>query len=91
MTDSCMPADYYINANRCVCCGTILPEGYQYCGACAEHHKLKKGLDTVEVVRCKNCTYANKDGTICHYSVGRDTKPDGYCHCGERKVDNDSL
>lgn len=41
--------------------------------------------DVVEVVRCKNCAYANDDGTICRYGVGRSTKPNGYCHNGERR------
>ena len=46
--------------------------------------------DLVEVVRCKDCAYANDDGTICRYGVGRYTKPNGYCHNGERKgADNE--
>jgi hypothetical protein len=40
--------------------------------------------DVVEVVRCKDCAYANEDGTRCHYGVGRDTEPMGYCHCGAK-------
>lgn len=43
--------------------------------------------DVVEVVRCGKCIYANFDGTICHYDVGRDVKPDHYCGYGERKCD----
>ena len=42
--------------------------------------------DLVEVVRCKNCAYANDDGTICRYGVGRDTKPDKFCADGEMKA-----
>ena len=45
--------------------------------------------DVVEVVRCGKCIYANSDGTICHYDVGRDVKPDHYCGYGERKCDNE--
>ena len=41
--------------------------------------------DVVEVVRCKDCAYANDYGTTCHYGVGSYTKPSGYCHNGERK------
>ena len=40
--------------------------------------------DVVEVVRCKDCAYANEDGTRCHYGVGRDTEPMGYCHKGAK-------
>lgn len=39
--------------------------------------------DVVEVVRCIDCVYANEDGTICHYWVGRDTEQNGYCDRGE--------
>jgi hypothetical protein len=45
--------------------------------------------DVVEVVRCKGCVYANDDGTICRYSVGRYTKPNNYCSDGERKDEDD--
>ena len=40
--------------------------------------------DVVEVVRCKDCAYANEDGTRCHYWVGRETDPMGYCHKGAK-------
>jgi hypothetical protein len=54
------------------------------CGAeCIADHLFEN--DVVPVVRCKDCYYANADGTICHYGVGRDTKPDKYCSDGERK------
>lgn len=95
MADSCMPADYYINANRCVCCGTTLPEGYQYCGSCAEHHKLKNGLDTVEVVRCENCKHLTMHNSPTLYAYCEKThfrfepfKTDTrthFCSYGERK------
>lgn len=44
-----------------------------------------KDCDRVEVVRCKDCVYANDDGTICRYGVGRGVKPEHFCSYGERK------
>lgn len=41
--------------------------------------------DVVEVVRCKDCVYANESGRTCHYSVGRTTYPENYCADGIRK------
>lgn len=41
--------------------------------------------DVVEVVRCKDCAYANENGTTCHYGVGHYTSPMRYCSEGERK------
>ena len=40
--------------------------------------------DVVEVVRCKDCVYASRDGYICRYGVGRVTSPDDYCKNGEK-------
>lgn len=36
-----------------------------------------------KVVRCKDCAYANEEGTVCRYSVGKSTKPNRYCSEGE--------
>jgi hypothetical protein len=41
--------------------------------------------DVVEVVRCKDCCYANDHASICHYGVGREVKPDHYCGYGEKR------
>lgn len=41
------------------------------------------GMDAI--VRCRDCAYSNEDGTRCHYWVGRDTEPMGYCHKGVRE------
>ena len=38
--------------------------------------------DVVKVVRCKDCVYANFDGTICRCGVRRYTTPNGYCEKG---------
>lgn len=57
---------------------------------------LDMGADVVEVIRCKDCEYWNKDedflnGGICgEWSDFEDgiinyTKPDDYCSCGEPK------
>ena len=43
--------------------------------------------NVVEVVRCKDCCYANENGDVCRYGVGRYTKPDKYCSDGERRED----
>lgn len=47
--------------------------------------------DFVEVVRCKDCQYANDSGTICRYGVGRDVKPDHFCGYGERRKDKEGI
>lgn len=47
--------------------------------------------DVVEVVRCKDCQYANDCGTICRYGVGRDVKPDHFCGYGERRKDKEGI
>ena len=47
--------------------------------------------DVVEVVRCKDCLYANEYGTICHYGVGRDVKPDHFCGDGERRKEKEEI
>jgi hypothetical protein len=46
-------------------------------------------VDVVEVVRCKECIFASSDGTICRCGVGAETQPNGYCHKGERKEENE--
>ena len=67
----------------------------------AVHKKIQmlinatESADVVEVVRCKDCEFWNKDenilGGICDEwsdfedSIIQYTKPDGYCSCGERK------
>lgn len=38
--------------------------------------------DVVEVVRCKDCKH--NDGSCCDYSAVY-TRPNGYCHWGERR------
>ena len=60
--------------------------------ACEEVYEYKESLkremhtaDVVEVIRCKDCVYGeDSGGTICRCGVGRSTKPDGFCHKGER-------
>ena len=42
--------------------------------------------DVVEVVRCKDCIYANDKGDTCHFGEGRFVKPDHYCGYGENNV-----
>jgi hypothetical protein len=45
------------NAERCVCCGRVIPEGSQYCVICGN----TEPKDMVEVVRCKDCIYFQPD------------------------------
>lgn len=45
--------------------------------------------DFVEVVRCKNCRYADDCGTICHYGVGKAVEPEHFCSYGERREDDE--
>lgn len=61
-------------------------DNYEVYDIICDHSKNK--ADFVEVIRCKNYAYANSDGTIFRYGVGRSTKPDGYCSNGERRCDN---
>ena len=43
--------------------------------------------DVVQVVRCKDCAYANHNAETCHLGVGHYTRPDRYCSEGIRKDD----
>lgn len=38
-----------------------------------------------DIVCCKNCVYANENGTTCHYGVGHSTRPERFCSEGERR------
>lgn len=58
-------------------------DGYEDAADMVEY--FDPAADVVEVTRCKDCTYANEYGTRCHYGVGRDTKPMGYCDSGDRR------
>ena len=90
--------EFYIGAD-CDMCGvfpmpTKRKQTIHLCDDCYKglHRIARKDenkADAVEVVRCKDCVYTNEQGTICRYGVGRDTKPNGYCHNGERKGDTE--
>ena len=45
--------------------------------------------NVIEVVRCKNCVYANENGDVCYFGVGRFVTPEHYCGYAERKTEND--
>ena len=46
------------NAEHCVCCGAVIPEGRQVCIICGLKTNYKQSAaDMVEVVRCKDCKY----------------------------------
>lgn len=58
---------------------------------------MSKDKDTVEVVRCRDCTYGTHGGTECLYFADyldtvedaivlpADVEPDGFCAWGERR------
>lgn len=66
------------NAEHCVCCGAVIPEGRQVCIICGLKTNYKQSTaDVVEVVRCKDCIYwkdKNSKGT------------QGICLCGEKDM-----
>ena len=76
------------NAEHCVCCGQVIPEGSQYCIVCGYKVKQEPKIDFVNVVRCKDCKYyvANyctrdiKGRTNMFYMNETD-----FCSYGERK------
>lgn len=50
------------NAEHCVCCGKMIPEGSQYCIVCGYKAKQEPKIDLVNVVRCKDCKHWDKQG-----------------------------
>ena len=81
------------NAEHCVCCGAVIPEGRQVCIICGLKTNYKQSTaDVVGVVRCKDCKYAfhHPLGYIYCHRDGRDAyemvfKKDSFCSYGERK------
>ena len=81
------------NAEHCVCCGAVIPEGRQGCIICGVETNYKLSTaDVVEVVRCKDCKYAfhHPLGYIYCHRDGRNAyemvfKKDSFCSYGERK------
>ena len=47
-------------------------------------------VDAVEVVRCKDCRYCQRDsnGMWCFNDYEHNLQPDDYCSYGERRTDN---
>lgn len=81
------------NAEHCVSCGAVIPEGRQVCIICGLKTNYKQPTaDVVEVVRCKDCRYAfhHPLGYIYCHRDGRNAyemvfKKDSFCSYGERK------
>ena len=49
------------NAEHCVCCGSVIPEGRQVCIICGLKTNYKQSTaDVVEVVRCKDCVFSRE-------------------------------
>ena len=85
------------NAEHCVWCGAVIPEGRQVCIICGLKTNYKQSTtDAVEVVRCKDCKYAfhhplgyiycHRDGRNAYEMVFR---KDSFCSYGERKDKED--
>lgn len=82
------------NAEHCVCCGAVIPEGRQVCIICGLKTNYKQSAaDVVEVVRCKDCKWyqnleiVDKVQTRCFNLAGlyRVCNPNDFCRYGERK------
>lgn len=81
------------NAEHCVSCGAVIPEGRQVCIICGLKTNYKQSTaDVVEVVRCKDCKYAfhHPLGYIYCHRDGRNAyemvfKKDSFCSYGERR------
>lgn len=85
------------NAEHCVCCGQVIPEGRQVCIICGKKVDTKVKADVVEVVRCKDCKHYHrgKESTICDYDYcdilyycdgsHRTACEEDYCSYGKRK------
>lgn len=79
---------YTKNAEHCVCCGQVIPEGNQYCIVCGYKVKQEPKVDFVNVARCKECkhyvaNYCTRDikgRTNMFYMNDTD-----FCSYGERK------
>lgn len=49
-----------------------------------------KSVETkVDIVRCKDCVYANEKGDTCYFGEGRFVTPEHFCGYAERKTEND--
>lgn len=53
------------------------------------HNEVSR-VDAVEVVRCKDCRYCQRDsnGMWCFNDYEHNLQPDDYCSYGERRTDN---
>ena len=82
------------NAEHCVCCGAVIPEGSPVCIICGLKANFKQSsADVVEVVHCKNCKHLMFSDCCgeCEKGYMGIVSPDDYCSRGERKdgADND--
>ena len=78
------------NAEHCVCCGAVIPEGRQVCIICGLKTNYKQSTaDVVEVVRCKDCKHCDPDNRHCDHYMGTvlpvSRKDNDFCSYGERK------
>lgn len=76
------------NAEHCVSCGAVIPEGRQVCIICGLKTNYKQSTtDVAEVVHCKNCKHLMFSDFYGECSKGYFgiVSPDDYCSRGERK------
>ena len=76
------------NAEHCVCCGAVIPEGRQVCIICGLKTNYKQSTaDMVEAVRCKDCKhlmFSDMYGECSQAHMGI-VRPDDFCSYGVRK------
>ncbi len=67
--------------------GSVMMKKCENCNdLCFKNVKTK--ADYVEIVRCKNCVYANEKGDTCYFGEGRFVTPEHYCGYAERKIED---
>ena len=87
------------NAEHCVCCGAVIPEGRQVCIICGLKTNYKQSTADVEEARysywqCFNVRMPSRDIT-CRYCHRTETISNGeedfeYCpHCGAKMDEKD--
>lgn len=87
------------NAEHCVCCGQIIPEGRQVCIICGKKVDTKVKADVVEVVKCKDCKHSdlycgnyrceNSQTPWVNDEFAIFVEPTDFCSYGERKEDGE--
>lgn len=53
------------NAEHCVCCGRVIPEGRQHCIICGEIPKKKRQIDRIKNMSVKEMTIFFNNTSLC--------------------------